>query len=60
MLVNVGIDIVALQEPAIDFQGYTVASRDWILLHPSTHIKDQKKTCMVMLISRSLPIENWE
>ena len=33
-LVNTGIDIVALQEPSINFLGKTTASRDWIPLYP--------------------------
>ena len=54
-LINAGIDIVALQEPSINFLGMTIASRDWVPLYPSTHEKDQGKTRAVTLISSKLP-----
>ena len=59
-LVNTGIDIVALQEPSINFLGKMTASRDWIPLYPSTHEKEQKKTRAIMLISSKLPTKSWE
>jgi hypothetical protein len=59
-LTDAGIDIVALQEPAINFLGNMVASRDWIPLYPSTHEKDPKKTRAVILINSRIPTENWE
>src|SRR6266404_2348214 len=31
------IDIIALQEPSINFLNKTIATRDWIPLYPSTH-----------------------
>ena len=31
------INFVALQESAINFQGKTTATRDWIPVYPSTH-----------------------
>jgi hypothetical protein len=39
-----GIDIVALQEPAINAFGVTVAARDWIPIYPSTHGAAPHKT----------------
>ena len=59
-LINAGIDIVALQELAINFWGKTVASRDWIPVYPTTHKKALKKTRMTILISKNLPTESWE
>lgn len=59
-LINAGIDIVALQEPSINYLGMTIASRDWVPLYPSTHEKDQGKTRAVTLISSKLPTESWE
>lgn len=59
-LANTGIDIVALQESSIKFLGKTTASRDWILVYPSTHKKEQKKLRAVTLISSKLPTESWE
>ena len=36
-LVYANIDVVAIQEPAINFQDKTIASKDWIPVYPSTH-----------------------
>ena len=55
-----GIDIVALQEPAMNFLGKTIAAKDWIPIYPSTHEKEPGKTRSLMLISATLPTENWE
>src|SRR5258707_9494631 len=40
-LVREGINIVALQEPAIDSQGFTLAARDWTPIYPSFHRKTE-------------------
>jgi hypothetical protein len=36
-LVSKGINIIALQEPAIDANGYTLALRDWMPIYPTPH-----------------------
>jgi endonuclease/exonuclease/phosphatase family metal-dependent hydrolase/predicted RNA-binding Zn-ribbon protein involved in translation (DUF1610 family) len=59
-LMKTGADIAALQEPAINFLGKTIASRDWISLYPTTHEKEQKKTRAITLVSSRLPTESWE
>ena len=59
-LAHVGIDIVALQEPAMNFLGKTIATRDWIPIYPSTHEKEPGKTRSLMLVNASLPTEGWE
>lgn len=59
-LVNEETDIVALQEPSINFLGKTTASRDWIPIYPTTHEKDPKKTRAIILMSKKLPSESWE
>jgi hypothetical protein len=59
-LIDAGIDIVALQEPSINFLGNMITSRNWIPIYPSTHEKDPKKTCAVILMNSRLPTENWE
>lgn len=38
------IDIVALQEPSINFLNKTIASQDWVPLYPLTHDKQPEKT----------------
>src|SRR6201996_3904566 len=54
------IDIIALQEPAVNFLNKTIASRDWIPLYPTTHDKNLEKTRTVMLIRGDLLTECWE
>ena len=54
------IDIVALQEPSINFLHKTIATQDWIPLYPSTHEKCPEKTRSVTLIRGDLLTESWE
>ena len=54
------IDIIALQEPSINFLNKTIAARDWVPLYPSTHEKQPEKTRSVTLIRGDLLTENWE
>ena len=54
------IDIVALQEPALNFLNKTIATRDWIPVYPTTHEKEPKKTRSLILMNSKLPTENWE
>ena len=54
------IDIIALQEPAINFLNKTIAARDWVPLYPSTHEKQPEKTRSITLIRGDLLTENWE
>src|SRR6266702_1213581 len=59
-LVDRNIDIIALQEPSINFLNKTIATRDWIPIYPSTHEKQLDKTHSVTLIRGELLTENWE
>ena len=59
-LVQAGIDIVVLQEPALNFLGKTIAARDWIPIYPSTHEKEPGKTRSILLINAYIPTKNWE
>ena len=54
------IDIIALQEPTINFLGKTITVRDWIPIYPSMHEKEPGKTRSLMLINATLPTESWE
>ena len=42
-LAYANIDIVAIQEPAMNFLDKTIATRDWIPVYPSTHENEPKK-----------------
>jgi exonuclease III len=59
-LARQGIDVVALQEPAINAFGTTIASRDWIPVYPSTHGKDPEKTRSLFLIRSNILTEQWK
>ena len=54
------IDIVALQEPAINGFGQTVASKDWKTVYPSGHTSNPEKTRSVILIRDNLLTDGWE
>jgi len=55
-LVREGINIIALQEPAIDPQGYTLAAKDWMIIYPST-TKNVPRA--VTLIRANLSSDSW-
>lgn len=55
-----GIDIVALQEPALTNFGMTIASRDWVPVYPSTHSANPSKTRSIILIRNNILTENWK
>ncbi|KAH9052631.1 hypothetical protein EDB87DRAFT_1570290, partial [Lactarius vividus] len=59
-LADYNIDIVALQEPAINFLNKSIASRDWVPIYPSTHGKHPHKTRTVTLVRSDLLTESWE
>ena len=50
-LIDLGANIVVLQEPAISHFNKTIATKDWALVYPSTHGEHPKKTRSVILIS---------
>jgi exonuclease III len=54
------VDIIALQEPAINFLNKTIASRDWIPIYLSMHEKHPEKTRSVTLIRGDILTESWE
>ena len=60
VLAGKGVDIVALQEPSISKFGTTVASRDWILIYPSTHGTEPHNTRSIILIRSNILTEQWK
>ena len=54
------IDIVALQEPAINGFGQTVVSKDWKTIYPSTHTTNPENTRSLLLIRDNLLTDGWE
>src|SRR5712672_4209163 len=60
LLTDMGISVVALQEPPVNFLNLTVASRNWTPAYPSTHLTSPDKTRSLTLISAALSSESWE
>ena len=54
------INIVAIQEPAMNFLDKTIIARDWFPVYPSTHKERLKKTPSLILMNSSILTENWE
>lgn len=55
-----GIDIVALQEPAINNFGTTIAAREWIPIYPSTHSTKPNKTRSLFLLRSNILTDQWQ
>ena len=53
-------DIVALQEPYIDFLGRTRANPHWTVIYPKRHLADPNKTRALILVNRQISTNNWE
>ncbi|KAH9962592.1 hypothetical protein BC827DRAFT_1086453, partial [Russula dissimulans] len=60
LLTDMKIDIVALQEPSVNFLNLTVASKNWTPVYPSSHATSPDKTRSITLISVTLSTESWE
>src|SRR5579863_1068743 len=59
-LTNAGINIIALQEPAMNAFNRSIASKDWIPVYPSTHATAPDKSRLLLLISMAINTDNWE
>ena len=55
-----GIDIVALQEPAVNNFGVTIASREWTSVYPTTHSTAPTKTRSLILIRSNILTDQWK
>ena len=59
-LINKGISFIALQEPTMDHNGYTLVLRDWTLVYPSTHQSSDNPSRTVMLVNASIRSDTWK
>jgi len=59
ILVRKGINLIALQEPAINGFGLSIASRDWTPIYPSKHNDNPHSTRAIMLIRADVSTKNW-
>ena len=53
-------NIVAIQEPHIDFLGQTQANLHWTVIYPKQHLLNPKNTRLVILINQRISTNNWE
>lgn len=60
ILVKHNINIIALQEPSINFLNNSIASKDWITIYPSTHCASPGKTRTLSLIRSDIRTDSWE
>ncbi len=58
-LLEAEINIVTLQEPAINYFDKTIVSRDWIVLYPTTHTENPAKTRSIILLQAAFCTDNW-
>lgn len=58
-LLEDNIKLIALQEPAINFLGKTIASKDWIAIYPTNHNTNPAKSRSIILLRASLCTDNW-
>jgi len=59
LLANLGIDLIALQEPAINPFNLTITSRDWTLIYPSVHGSMPNRTRAITLIQSNISLDSW-
>jgi ribonuclease HI/exonuclease III len=59
-LVREGINFIALQEPVIDPQGFTIAARDWTPIYPSQHLKTDKTSRAITFVRADLSSDSWK
>ena len=59
-LVKHKVRIITLQEPAINPFNYSITSKDWITVYPSTHHAHPDKTRTLTLINTALSTDAWE
>ncbi len=58
-LLEAEINVVTLQEPAVNYFDKTIVSRDWIVLYPTTHTENPTKTRSIILIRAVFCTDNW-
>ncbi|KAH9960264.1 hypothetical protein BC827DRAFT_1133500, partial [Russula dissimulans] len=54
------IDLIALQEPSVNFLNLTIVSKSWTPVYPTSHASSPDKTRSLILVSATLRSESWE
>ncbi|OSD04080.1 hypothetical protein PYCCODRAFT_1343406, partial [Trametes coccinea BRFM310] len=52
-------DILAIQEPYIDFLGLTRTTHHWYVVYPTGHHNMAQRTRSVMLVNKRLSTNSW-
>jgi len=58
-LTKENIDILALQEPAINFNNLSIAAKDWTTIYPTTHGSSPGNTRSLILIRSQISTDSW-
>ncbi len=58
-LIREGINVIALQEPALSGGGLTISLRDWVSVYPMNHTSALLKTRSLTLIRANTSTKNW-
>jgi endonuclease/exonuclease/phosphatase family metal-dependent hydrolase len=53
-------DIIALQEPAINRNGNTIVTKDWVSVYPTNHATSPGETRSVLLLRANLLTDKWK
>jgi len=59
ILIREGINVVALQELVISGAGYTITSRDWTLVYPTSHGNVLSSTRSITFIRADISADSW-
>ena len=58
-LANMGVGLIALQEPAINPFNLTIATRDWTPIYPTQHNDTSTRTRAITLIRSDISTDAW-
>jgi hypothetical protein len=54
-------DILAIQEPYIDFSGNARATPSWYMVYPDAHFREKEKpTRSMILVNKKISMATWE
>src|SRR6266852_625901 len=59
-LIELGVNIIALQEPAINNFGKTITTKDWTPIYPTTHSMHPENTRSIILVQATLTSNSWQ
>jgi ribonuclease HI len=60
LAISENADIIALQEPVINKDGNTIATKDWVTIYPTTHATSPGETRSILLLRANLLTDKWK